>query len=53
MMAIGRPSGFRRAYVLAFRAAETVATERELGFTHSHNDEPEVLDDVGVAGESR
>ncbi len=46
-------AGFRRAYVLAFRAAETVATERRLGFTHSHNDAGEVLDAVGVEGESR
>ena len=45
--------GFRRAYVLAFRADETIATERELGFTHSHNDDEAVLDEVGVAGESR
>jgi hypothetical protein len=28
----------RRTYVLAFRAAETVALERKAGFTHSHND---------------
>ncbi len=45
--------GFRRAYVLAFRAAETVRTERALGFTHSHNDAGDVLDSVGVAGETR
>ena len=38
--------GYRRAYVLAFRAAEAVAIERELGFTHSHNDDEEVLDAV-------
>lgn len=29
---------WRRTYVLAFRSAETVAHERRLGFTHSHND---------------
>jgi phytanoyl-CoA hydroxylase len=46
-------SGFRRAYVLAFRPLETVAIERELGFTHSHNDDDAVLDQVGVDGESR
>ena len=45
--------GFRRAYILAFRREETVRTERTLGFTHSHNDEPDVLDSVGVEGESR
>ncbi|HUW03963.1 MAG TPA: phytanoyl-CoA dioxygenase family protein [Acidimicrobiales bacterium] len=45
--------GFRRAYVLAFRAAETVRAERALGFTHSHNDAGDVLDSVGVAGETR
>lgn len=36
-------SRWRRGYVLAFRAAETVATERALGFTHSHEDDLEVL----------
>jgi hypothetical protein len=46
-------SGFRRAYILAFRSTDTIATERELGFTHSHNDEREVLDHVGVEGETR
>ncbi len=45
-------AGFRRAYILAFRSEETVATERALGFTHSHNDERTVVDDVGVAGET-
>jgi ectoine hydroxylase-related dioxygenase (phytanoyl-CoA dioxygenase family) len=45
-------AGFRRAYVLAFRSAETVEIERRLGFTHSHNDEIEVLDRVGVTGET-
>jgi len=45
--------GYRRAYILALRSDETVKIERELGFTHSHNDEAEVLDSVGVEGESR
>jgi hypothetical protein len=45
--------GYRRAYVVACRAAATVATERALGFTHSHNDEAEVLDSVGVEGQTR
>ena len=45
--------GFRRAYILAFRPEETVRIERELGFTHSHNDAAEVLEMVGVEDESR
>lgn len=45
--------GFRRAYVVAFRASETVKIERELGFTHSHNDHADVLDEVGVEGQTR
>jgi hypothetical protein len=48
-----RTPGFRRAYIIACRATDTIATERALGFTHSHNDEPGVLDEVGVAGETR
>lgn len=44
-------SGWRRAYVVAFRAAATVAEERRLGFTHSHNDERRVLERVGIADE--
>jgi ectoine hydroxylase-related dioxygenase (phytanoyl-CoA dioxygenase family) len=39
--------GWRRAYVVAFRARATVEEERRRGFTHSHNDAPEVLDSVG------
>ena len=45
--------GFRRAYILAFRPDTTVKIERELGFTHSHNDEADVLTQVGVEGETR
>lgn len=45
--------GFRRAYILAFRPESTVKVERELGFTHSHNDEDDVLDQVGVEGQTR
>ena len=30
--------GQRRTYVLALRTSETVAKERAIGFTHSHND---------------
>ena len=36
----------RRAYIAAFRSIETVRQERELGFTHSHNDAPEILASV-------
>jgi len=46
-------AGFRRAYILAFRSEATVKTERELGFTHSHNDSDAVLNQVGVDGETR
>lgn len=46
-------AGFRRAYILAFRSAETVTAERALGFTHSHNDAAQVLDVVGVDGQTR
>lgn len=45
--------GWRRAYVVAFRARTAVEEERRRGFTHSHNDAPVVLGDVGVEGESR
>jgi len=45
-----RSTGWRRAYVVAFRAEATVAEERRLGFTHSHNDEREVLESVGEEG---
>jgi phytanoyl-CoA hydroxylase len=45
--------GYRRAYIVAMRATETIATERRLGFTHSHNDEAAVLDAVGVDGQTR
>ena len=33
-----RSSGWRHAYVVAFRKAACIAEERALGFTHSHND---------------
>ncbi len=36
-------ASWRRAYVVAFRAADTVARERAIGFTHSHNDSPAAL----------
>ncbi len=37
---------WRRAYVVAFRTAATVAAERAMGFTHSHNDDLGVLKQV-------
>jgi ectoine hydroxylase-related dioxygenase (phytanoyl-CoA dioxygenase family) len=40
-------AGWRRAYVVAFRAHETILEERRRGFTHSHNDERAVLEQVG------
>ena len=50
----GNPTaGFRRACVIAYRAEDTVAIERRLGFTHSHNDSGDVLDQVGVEGQTR
>ena len=36
----------RRAYIAAFRSRETVREERDRGFTHSHNDAPDVLSHV-------
>lgn len=36
-------ASWRRAYVVAFRTADTVARERAIGFTHSHNDSPAAL----------
>ena len=30
--------GWRRTYVIAYRAKETIEYERSIGFTHSHND---------------
>jgi ectoine hydroxylase-related dioxygenase (phytanoyl-CoA dioxygenase family) len=44
-----KTAGWRRAYVCAFRSKETVAWERAHGFTHSHNDQKEVLNQVGFA----
>jgi phytanoyl-CoA hydroxylase len=37
---------YRRAYIVALRSDSTVRKERSLGFTHSHNDHVEVLDQV-------
>ena len=44
-------SSWRRAWVIAFRSASTVAEERAIGFTHSHNDSLHVLNKVGIEGE--
>ena len=41
--------GWRRAYVIAYRAQSAVDEERRQGFTHSHNDDLDVLDAVGDA----
>jgi phytanoyl-CoA hydroxylase len=46
-------AGFRRAYVVACRATATIKTERALCFTHRHNDGLDVLNEVGIAGETR
>ncbi len=32
-------SEWRKTYIMAFRDSETIAQERAIGFTHSHNDE--------------
>ena len=42
-----RSDGWRRAYIVAFQSEETVAAERRRGFTHSHNDDPDVLNEFG------
>ena len=47
-----RTAGSRRAYVVAYRSDDTIRIERELVFTHSHNDAADVLDAVGVASET-
>ncbi len=38
---------WRRGYVVAFRSPGTIAAERALGFTHSHNDDVQVLTAIG------
>jgi ectoine hydroxylase-related dioxygenase (phytanoyl-CoA dioxygenase family) len=40
------PTSRRRAYIAAFRSVDTVRQERALGFTHSHNDAPDLLETV-------
>lgn len=39
-------SSYRRAYIVALRSSEAVSRERSLGFTHSHNDNHDVLTQV-------
>jgi phytanoyl-CoA hydroxylase len=39
-------SSWRRAYIVAFRSDSTVEAERARGFTHSHNDDVAVLEQV-------
>jgi len=34
-----KSNGWRKTYVMAFRDVGTIAEERAMGFTHSHNDE--------------
>ena len=46
-----RSDRWRRGYVVAFRSKATVAQERALGFTHSHNDDPQVL--AAIARDAR
>lgn len=41
---------WRRGYVLAFRSLDTIARERAMGFTHSHNDPPELLARIAAEG---
>ncbi len=38
---------WRRGYVLAYRSPATIAQERAMGFTHSHNDDAKVLTRIG------
>ena len=39
-------NSYRKAYIVALRSIETVTRERSLGFTHSHNDDHDVLNQV-------
>ncbi|KAI5068555.1 hypothetical protein GOP47_0016900 [Adiantum capillus-veneris] len=41
-------NSWRRAWVLAFRSKSAVEEERRIGFTHSHNDSLQVLNQVGI-----
>ncbi len=43
---------WRRGYIVAFRSAAAVQAERAMGFTHSHNDAPEVLAAVAAAAKA-
>ena len=45
----GNPSdGWRRTYVIAYRSKATVAHERSIGFTHSHNDRVNWMTTLGA-----
>ncbi len=44
---------WRRGYVLAFRSQATIAAERAMGFTHSHNDAVQVLTMIGEQTKKR
>lgn len=44
------PDRWRRTYIVAFRQAATVAAERSVGFTHSHNDEIKWQTHLGALG---
>lgn len=52
-----RSDRWRRGYVLAFRSRATIAQERAMGFSHSHNDDPALLlriaEDTKKTGSSR
>lgn len=43
---------WRRGYIVAFRSEATVRAERAMGFTHSHNDAPEVLAAIAEAAKA-
>jgi phytanoyl-CoA hydroxylase len=47
-----RSDRWRRGYIVAFRSETCVAAERAMGFTHSHNDAPEVLAAVAAAAKA-
>jgi hypothetical protein len=42
-----RSARWRRGWVIAYRSLATIAAERALGFTHSHNDRADVLTLIG------
>ena len=44
---------WRRGYIIAFRSEATVRAERAMGFTHSHNDAPDVLARIAESSRQR